>query len=80
MLQDAPGVQHQRTVLDPQNIAITPVLQAAASFAQGRGMAIEGEQNAVGQVVDPRQRQHDAFAYRLVADVTMGKGVGEVVR
>ncbi len=79
MLQDAPGVQHQRTVLDPQYIAIAPVLQAAAGLAQGRCVVIEGEEDAVGQVVDTGQRQHDAFAHSLVAAVAVGERMGQVV-
>ena len=79
MLQDAPGVQHQRTVLHPQYVAIAPVLQAAAGFAQGRGVAIQGEEDTIRQVVDPGQRQHDAFAYGLVATVVMGECIGKVV-
>ncbi|MNR30675.1 hypothetical protein D3C85_1481420 [compost metagenome] len=42
-------------------------------------MVIEGEEDAVGQVVDTGQRQHDAFAHGLVAAVAVGERMGQVV-
>ncbi|MNV91812.1 hypothetical protein D3C71_1863480 [compost metagenome] len=79
MLENAPGEQHQCTVLDAQHVAGPLVLQPATGLAQGRGLAIEGEQNAVGQVVDPGHGQYHPLTYRLVAAVVMGKRVCEVV-
>ncbi|MNP24106.1 hypothetical protein D3C76_1168490 [compost metagenome] len=80
MLQDAPGVEHHGTVLNLQHIAVAPMLQAAARLEQGWRVAIEGEDDVVGQVVDPGQGQHDAFLHGQVAAVAVGECVGQVGR
>ncbi len=42
-------------------------------------MVVQGEQDAVGQVIDPGQWQHNPFAHRLVAAVAVGERMGQVV-
>ena len=66
-------------MLDAQHIAVALVLQAAASFAQRWCVVVQGEQNAVRQVIDPGQWQHHTFTHGLVAAVVMGEGVGQVI-
>jgi len=67
-------------MLDLQHIAAAPVLEAAAWLEQGRRMAIEGEEDVIGQVVDPGQGNDDALTHCLVADVGAGKCASQVVR
>ncbi|MBK4997907.1 hypothetical protein IAE37_000183 [Pseudomonas sp. S31] len=55
------------------------VFQAAAGFAQGGGVAVEGEDDVIGQVVDPGQGHHHTLAHRAVTTVGMGELGGQVV-